>query len=66
MLAAFLDTYRHLLEQGILEYNSFNRAELHYVCNKDWIPSPDLFGTSGCMHFIPTPRELGARGQIVR
>ena len=59
MLAAFLDTHRHLTEHGILEHNSL--AELHHdACNKDWIPSPDLFGTSGSMLFIPPQRELTA------
>ena len=58
MLAAFLDTHRHLMEQGISACTSL--AELRCACDNDWIPSPDLFGTSGSVRFIPTQRVLTA------
>ena len=59
MLAAFLDTHRHLMEQGISAYTSL--AELPQACDNGWIPSPELFGTSGSVLFIPAQRELTAQ-----
>ncbi|EKX43972.1 hypothetical protein GUITHDRAFT_110080 [Guillardia theta CCMP2712] len=59
MLAAFLDTHRHLMEQGISAYTSL--AELPQACDNGWIPSPELFGTSGSALFIPAQRELTAQ-----